>query len=107
MNASLFWLTNFSVALIPVQTLSGWYGMNFAIPDGLLALDGSECDFDRHFPGDPCTWLMPELRWEYSYLVFCCACIGWICSYSIICYRSLSPAKAIVIDQKRPRPAAV
>lgn len=107
MNASLFWLTNFSVALIPIQTMSGWFGMNFAIPDGYLALDGTECDAGKHFPGDPCTWLMPELSWEYSYLVFCGVCITWLVTYCIICYRSTSPAKMIVVESTRASRTAV
>ena len=65
MNTSLFYLTNFSVGLIPIQTFTGWYGMNFAHPEGELALDGTDCDMQTHWPYDPCTWLMPELYWKY------------------------------------------
>jgi Mg2+ and Co2+ transporter CorA len=43
MNSSLYFLTRLSLLCIPVQTISGWYGMNFEMPDGALALDGSEC----------------------------------------------------------------
>jgi Mg2+ and Co2+ transporter CorA len=43
MNSSLYFLTRLSMLCIPVQTISGWYGMNFEMPDGALALDGSEC----------------------------------------------------------------
>jgi Mg2+ and Co2+ transporter CorA len=43
MNSSLFFLTRLSMLCIPVQTISGWYGMNFEMPDGALALDGSDC----------------------------------------------------------------
>ena len=35
MNTSLFYLTNFSVGMIPIQTFTGWYGMNFAHPGNL------------------------------------------------------------------------
>ena len=31
MNTSLFYLTNFSVGLIPIQTLTGWYEYNKSV----------------------------------------------------------------------------
>jgi len=70
--------------------------MNFAIPDDFLALDGTECTYEKHFPRDPCTWLMPELGWEYSYFVLCCVCLTWLISYTIVCFRALNPANIIV-----------
>jgi hypothetical protein len=54
--------------------------MNFAPPDGLLALDGNECNLADHWPWDPCTYLMPELGYEYRCVcvfacVRVCACV--------------------------------
>ena len=42
MNSSLYFLTRLSLLCIPVQTISGWYGMNFES--------------------------MPELKWKHGYL---------------------------------------
>jgi hypothetical protein len=72
--------------------------MNFAPPDGYLALDGSECDLATHWPWDPCTYLMPELGWEYRCVCVCmrarvrvriCGC-GYVCACVCVCAVSVS-----------------
>ena len=57
--------------------------MNFSLPDGSLAADGTECDEAVHWPLDPCTWVMPELRWVYSYLILGSVALLWLLVYTI------------------------
>lgn len=85
MNSSLFWLTNFSVAFIPIQTLSGWFGMNFAPEEGRVATQGLECDARWYYPWEACgTWLMPELHYEYSYLVCWSVALCWLLGFVVL-----------------------
>ena len=55
MNDTLYFLTLVTTCIIPMQTLTGLYGMNFVKPDG--------------------TPNMPELTWEHGYEGF------WVMSF--------------------------
>ena len=61
--------------------------MNFALREGAVARDGSDCDMALHFPSDPCTWLMPELTWEYSYIVLLGVVLVWLLLYTTVVLR--------------------
>jgi hypothetical protein len=54
------------------------YGMNFASQDG-LAVDGTDCDLETHWPWDPCTYLMPELGWKYRWVGVCMSAHVRVC----------------------------
>ena len=53
------------------------------LAQGALAQDGSTCDVEKHFPWDPCTWLMPELHWQFSYACMLGVAVLWLLGYSV------------------------
>jgi hypothetical protein len=78
--------------------------MNFSLPDGALAADGTECNEALHWPSDPCTWLMPELRWVYSYVVLGGVALLWVLVYSSFVLRKfLKERREIVVAESGVR----
>jgi len=77
MNSTLFTLTTATVGFLPIQLLTGIYGMNFEV--------------------------MPELHYEYGYPMFWCAAIFFLLSVVVTLVRSRSkPSNSVILLDEEP-----